>query len=189
MELCSSVSKSLCAFSPPGPISQISRSPSFPLFVPKLIKVPSGETEYASALSRSFRGAAPPGTETSQTLLVCDDQEPGLSLAGWALATNTVLSGNHVPGISQLTSLPSSSFGWGMTRVSPVATSWARIPFALLYARYFPSGEIAPVSTRFSKELCVSCRPFNSRGGSPERSRTLPNQRTALTISSAAPPP
>ena len=30
-----------------GPISQISRSPSLPLFVPKLIKEPFGETEYA----------------------------------------------------------------------------------------------------------------------------------------------
>src|ERR1700730_833343 len=67
MELSSSVSKSFRACSPLGSISQISRSPSLPLFVPKPIKEPSGETEYATALSRIFCGG-PPRTEHIQML-------------------------------------------------------------------------------------------------------------------------
>src|SRR5258708_23256288 len=69
IELSSSVSKSFRACSPLDPISQISRSPSLPLFVPKEINEPSGETNQAIALSRSLRGGSP-RTETSQILLV-----------------------------------------------------------------------------------------------------------------------
>src|SRR5260370_15613890 len=105
MELSSLASKSFRAWSPLDAISQISRSPSLPLFVPKEIREPSGETDQATALSRSLR-SGPPRTETSQILLVCDDQSFCASATGWELTTNRMLSGNHVPTISQFTCLP-----------------------------------------------------------------------------------
>src|SRR5271169_1510016 len=71
IELSSSVSKSFRARSPLGPISHISRSPSLPSFVPKLIQEPPGETEYATAVSRSLRGGSP-DTETIQILDSCE---------------------------------------------------------------------------------------------------------------------
>src|SRR5271168_3462396 len=92
--LFSSASNSFRACSPSGFIIQISRSPNLLSFLPKAIALPSGETAHATALSRTLRGE-PPCTETVQMLDVFDEKSVGFSLAGWALARNLVLSGNH----------------------------------------------------------------------------------------------
>src|SRR6266566_8443460 len=69
--LPSLTSYNLRACSPFGPMSQISRSPSLPLFVPNETNEPSGETAQATAWSRSFVGA-PPSTETAQIPVVTE---------------------------------------------------------------------------------------------------------------------
>src|SRR5260370_12175651 len=91
MELSSLASKSFRAWSRLDAISQISRSPSLPLFVPKEIREPSGETATATALSLSLRGGSP-RTDTSQIRLVRDDQSLSATATGWELTTNRVLS-------------------------------------------------------------------------------------------------
>src|SRR5215469_516388 len=96
IELFSSTSNSLCACSPLGDISQISRSPVFALFAPYAMRAPSRETEYAVALSRSIVGA-PPCAETIHTLVSSELQRSGVSANGWALATKLELSGNQAP--------------------------------------------------------------------------------------------
>src|SRR5713226_517285 len=187
MELSSSATKSFRAWSPLGAISQISRSPNLPLFLPKPIREPSGETEYPTASSRTFRGA-PPSTEVIQMLVSWESHWLGSIPDRCALATNPVLSGNQNAHCHPTFRFLNSS-GSGTARVSPVSTSLMYTPFVSQYAKYLPLGEISPVRTRFSNELFVSCRNFGSRGDSPERGRTLPNQKPALAISSPAPPP
>src|SRR5271169_5865008 len=120
--LFSSVSKSFRGCCPSGCINQISRSPKLPLFVPKAIEKPSGETDQATALSRSLWGA-PPSTEIIQMLLVWDDQALSLSTAGWAFAMNPALYASQPAGtISQVRPLFLNSSGWGTDCVSSVST-------------------------------------------------------------------
>src|SRR5437870_12734045 len=132
------------------------------MFVPNEIEEPSDETDHATALSLSLRGASP-RTETSQIVVVRDDQPLGPSNAGWELTRNLLLSGNQaVEIISQSTSSFLSPCGSGTAWTSPVSRSLICIPLKSVYARYFPSGEIAPVFTRISEELVVSCRSLRS---------------------------
>ena len=89
-----------------------------------------------------------------------------------------MLSGNHgallaLAVISQLTFLPLSASGSGTARVSPVSMFLMYIPFMSVYARYLPSGEIAPLVTRLSVELLVSCRSFRSGTDLRSSRRTL----------------
>src|SRR6266699_3273954 len=77
--------------SPFGLMSQISRSPILPLFVPNETKEPSGEMAQATACSRSFVGA-PPSTETAQIPVLTELHSFHSSTEGWILTRNLVLS-------------------------------------------------------------------------------------------------
>src|SRR4029077_18459837 len=94
IELFSSVSYSFLAFSPSGPISQISRSPNLPGFAPKAMAEPSGEIPSAWALSRMWRGGFPK-TENIQMLVPCELNSSGREPRGKAFTRNLVLSGNQ----------------------------------------------------------------------------------------------
>src|SRR6266700_255871 len=78
--LSSLTSYNLRACSPFGPMSQISRSPSLPLFVPNETSEPSGETPATTAWSRSFVGA-PSRTEAAQMLPLTELHSPHSSVA------------------------------------------------------------------------------------------------------------
>src|SRR6516164_10157137 len=54
------------------------------------------------------------------------------------------------------------------------------MPFPSKYARYFPSGEMAPFLTAFSAELKVSCRSLISCGA--DEGWRLTNQYTPLPM-------
>src|SRR5262249_22768710 len=152
-----------CCISPVGAISQTSRSPNRLSLVPKTIEESVGETDHPTALSRSFRGALP-RAETIQIVVFLEPETLGSIPDKCELAMNRELSGNQPLGtISQSKSLFLNPSGLGTTRVSPVAMSLTYIPLLSAYARYFPSGEIAPLVTGFSKELTVSC--FNLTSG------------------------
>src|ERR1700692_1875828 len=101
----SSTWKILRACSPFDPISHSSRSPNLPLFVPKEIDAPSGETDQARAASRSLCGA-PPDTEIAQMALVIEDHSAWYSAAGWETARNRRLSGNQAVELTCQTTFP-----------------------------------------------------------------------------------
>src|SRR5262249_12304585 len=78
--------------------------------------------------------------------------------------------------------------GWAIFCVSPVSMSLMWIPLRSAYARYFPSGETAALSTGFSLELTVSCLCFGCADGGGVCGQ---NQRMTEAASSnmrAAPP-
>src|SRR5262252_9541858 len=67
-----------------------------------------------------------------------------------------------------------------MARVSPVSMNLTYMPLPSAYARYFPFGEIAPLVTRFSKELTVSCRGLRSGSEGADDGSRLTNQKLVL---------
>src|SRR5215467_10186108 len=171
-------------------MNQSSRSPRLPLFVTNEMALPSGETAQPRAWSRSFAGASP-STDTDQTLDVSELHSFHSSVAGYALTRNLALSGNQ-PVIPHFTCWPFSSSGSATVRVSPVSRSLSCIPRVSLYARYLPSGEIAPPITGFSLEFVVSCRNFISGataivfGGRFSSNNKDPRTRTIATPRPAA---
>src|SRR5215469_10072280 len=103
-------------------MSQISRSPSLPLFVQNETVDPSGEIDQAMAWLRSLVGI-PPRAETVHMFVLAELHSFQASTDGWTLTRNRVLSGNHGP-TSHFMPLWFSSSGSGTTSVSSVAMSF-----------------------------------------------------------------
>src|SRR5208337_5120519 len=133
-----------CGSSPCAPITQRSWKP-LPPSRWKAIRVPSGETSEGCASSQSWRGG-PPRAETTQAL----ERTPTSILS----TTNLVPSGNHPLG-HQLSGYGPSPSGRGTLVVSPVRTTFKCSPIRSPYARYFPSGDMTPLVSVFSRELVV----------------------------------